>query len=99
MMRPTLSRVLLLAVAAVAVSAATAPAPPARRLALTFDDLPGADAKAPLAELRDQNRRILEALRDAGAPARRAGSAEVDARRLRAAEPAVSAPRPEAARR
>jgi len=48
------------------LGAVTAPAPP-RRVALTFDDLPGADAKAPLAALQDQNRRILQAL--AGAPA------------------------------
>ena len=39
------------------------------RLALTFDDLPGADTKAPLADLQDQNRRMLQALHDAGATA------------------------------
>lgn len=38
-------------------------------MALTFDDLPGADTNAPLDELRDQNRRILDALRQAGATA------------------------------
>jgi len=48
------------------LGAVTAPAPP-RRVALTFDDLPGADVKAPLAALQDQNRRILQAL--TGAPA------------------------------
>lgn len=43
--------------------------PGAMRLALTFDDLPGADTRAPLAALQDQNRRILAALRDAKATA------------------------------
>ena len=47
---------------------AASPATP-MRLALTFDDLPGADARAPLAELQDQNRRLLRALREAGATA------------------------------
>ena len=55
----------LLAIAA--ASAAEAPAKPTLKLALTFDDLPGADTNAPLDELRDQNRRILESLRQAGA--------------------------------
>jgi peptidoglycan/xylan/chitin deacetylase (PgdA/CDA1 family) len=41
----------------------------ARLMALTFDDLPGADTRAPLAELQDQNRRMLAALHDAQAPA------------------------------
>lgn len=40
-----------------------------RLMALTFDDLPGADTKAPLPALQDQNRRILAALHDAHAPA------------------------------
>jgi peptidoglycan/xylan/chitin deacetylase (PgdA/CDA1 family) len=38
-------------------------------MALTFDDLPGADTRAPLAELQDQNRRMLAALHDAQSPA------------------------------
>jgi len=46
-----------------------APAATPRRLALTFDDLPGAEAKAPLADLQAMNRRILEALRSSGATA------------------------------
>jgi peptidoglycan/xylan/chitin deacetylase (PgdA/CDA1 family) len=40
-----------------------------RLMALTFDDLPGADTRAPLAELQAQNRRVLAALHDAQAPA------------------------------
>jgi peptidoglycan/xylan/chitin deacetylase (PgdA/CDA1 family) len=46
-----------------------APAATPRRLALTFDDLPGAEAKAPLADLQAMNRRILEALHSSGATA------------------------------
>ena len=78
MTRPFL---LLLAVALVSLAAGapasvppkTAPAaaakPEAMHLALTFDDLPGADTRAPLPELQEQNRRILAALRDAKASA------------------------------
>jgi peptidoglycan/xylan/chitin deacetylase (PgdA/CDA1 family) len=54
---------------ALAAAAAAPPAKPALKLALTFDDLPGADTAAPLEELRDQNRRILAALKEAGATA------------------------------
>jgi len=50
-------------------AAVPAPAKPSLKLALTFDDLPGADTTAPLDELRDQNRRILAALKEAGATA------------------------------
>jgi peptidoglycan/xylan/chitin deacetylase (PgdA/CDA1 family) len=55
--------------AAKAIPAGPAGAKPSRQLALTFDDLPGADAAAPLDALRDQNRRILDALGGAGATA------------------------------
>ena len=50
-------------------AAAAAAKPEAMHLALTFDDLPGADTRAPLPELQEQNRRILAALRDAKASA------------------------------
>lgn len=40
-----------------------------RLMALTFDDLPGADTKAPLQELQDQNKKMLTALHEAHAPA------------------------------
>jgi peptidoglycan/xylan/chitin deacetylase (PgdA/CDA1 family) len=40
-----------------------------RLMALTFDDLPGADPKAPLPVLQDENRRILAALHEVQAPA------------------------------
>ncbi|HYV20193.1 MAG TPA: polysaccharide deacetylase family protein [Verrucomicrobiae bacterium] len=50
-------------------AAGAAPAKPTLKLALTFDDLPGADTSSPLEELRDQNRRMLDALRQAGATA------------------------------
>jgi peptidoglycan/xylan/chitin deacetylase (PgdA/CDA1 family) len=49
--------------------AATGPAKPSRRVALTFDDLPGADPAAALKDLRDWNERLLGALRGAGATA------------------------------
>jgi peptidoglycan/xylan/chitin deacetylase (PgdA/CDA1 family) len=47
---------------------ASAPAPAARAIALTFDDLPGVPA-ASLADLQDWNRRFVAALRQAHAPA------------------------------
>jgi peptidoglycan/xylan/chitin deacetylase (PgdA/CDA1 family) len=75
-------RLLVLAAAATvaAVVAAASPsgkpgpagavgAKPPRQVALTFDDLPGAHVAAPLDALREENRRILDALRGAGATA------------------------------
>ena len=64
-----LSPVLAAAGLAAFAQVAAADLKPSLRLALTFDDLPGAEVTATLAELRDQNRRILAALKGAGATA------------------------------
>ncbi|HET8945551.1 MAG TPA: polysaccharide deacetylase family protein [Candidatus Polarisedimenticolia bacterium] len=72
MRRAVVLAALFLGMAAIAATLALRAAPAAvqpLKVALTFDDLPGADTTAPLEELRDQNRRILAAVRDAGATA------------------------------
>ena len=55
--------------ASVALWAAVAPAQPVRRIALTFDDLPGVSQRSSLAVLGDINRRLLATLRIEGVPA------------------------------
>ena len=51
------------AVGLVAIATTTAPAQSARRIALTFDDLPGVSQQSSLAVLDDINRRLLATLR------------------------------------
>lgn len=55
--------------ACVALWAAVAPAQPVRRIALTFDDLPGVSQRSSLAVLDDINTRLLATLRIEGIPA------------------------------
>lgn len=55
--------------ACIALSAAIAPAQPVRRIALTFDDLPGVSQRSSLAVLDDINTRLLATLRIERVPA------------------------------
>ena len=57
------------AVGLVAIATTTAPAQSARRIALTFDDLPGVSQQSSLAVLDDINRRLLATLRVERVPA------------------------------
>ncbi len=59
----------ILAALAVACCAASAPAQPVRRIALTFDDLPGVSQRSSLEVLDDINTRLLATLRIDRVPA------------------------------
>jgi peptidoglycan/xylan/chitin deacetylase (PgdA/CDA1 family) len=59
----------VLCLACVSLGAAFAPAQPVRRIALTFDDLPGVSQRSSLAVLDDINTRLLATLRIQQVPA------------------------------
>lgn len=65
----TLERFVAAFAACAALWAAVAPAQPVRRIALTFDDLPGVSQRSSLAVLDDINTRLLATLRIEGVPA------------------------------